>query len=286
MVEETLQRLGYPPLVCAQLVRGVTEVPETHLPIQRLKDQICRAGLGIPGDAFERGILISAARETAPRIESLPVYESVKSLLHKEFQFYTDPVKNLDSSLTIGTYGFVRACKTISLRRFPSGPMDWEISGFPRSWLLKVQRSSLPRVLGFLLFQTHGFAPMFFTHVARRPKNLFLVMEREVLRAYYRMARSLELQPIIKGILSSSWLHDPAAVKRYPYLSWLSRPYLETNGLITTAGPAPADSGFAEGNVGRQEQFAEGEPRFQIGVALWPRRAAIEWAYKHPELAG
>ena len=286
MVAETLRFMGYSPLVCAQLVQRVTEAPQSQVPIQRLKDQLCCAGLDIARDALERAILTCAARETAPRIETLPVYEPVKLLLRKEFQFYTNPVENVESSLTVGTYGFVRACKTISLRRFPSGPMDWEISGFPRSWLLKVKRSGLPRVLRFLLFETRGFAPMFFTHVARRPKNLFLVMGREVLRAYYRMARSLELQPTIKGILSSSWLHDPAAVKRYPYLSWLSRPYLETNGLITTAGPAPADSGFAEGNVGRQEQFAKGELRFQMGVAVWPRSAAIEWAYKHPELEG
>jgi hypothetical protein len=110
-------------------------------------------------------------------------------------------------------------------------------------------------------------------------------MEREVLRAYYRMARSLELQPTIKGILSSAWFHDPTAVKRYPHLRWVSHPYLEANGLITTAGPAPADSGFAENNVERQREFAKGELRFQIGIAVWPRCAAIEWTHKHPELA-
>ena len=193
-------------------------------------------------------------------------------------------VRSGESSLSVGTYDFVVACKTISLRRFPSGPMDWEISGFPRSWLLRVKRSSLPRVLGFLLCQIHGFAPMFFTHVARRPKNLFLVMEKEVLRAYYRMARSLEYQPTVKGILSSAWFHDPNAVKHYPHLRWISHPYLEANGLIITAGPAVADSGFVEGNV--EEEFASGKRRFQIGIAIWPRRAAIEWAHKHPELAG
>jgi|SRR5882762_244881 len=286
MVGETLQRLGYSQLVCARLVQGVSEAPKSYVPIQRLKNQICRAGLDISGDAFERGLLACAARETAPQIESQPVYEPVKLLLREEFHFYTNSVKNVESSLTVGTNSFVIACKTISLRRFPSGPMDWEISGFPRSWLLRVKRSSLPRVLGFLLFQVRGFAPMFFIHVARRPKNRSLVIEKEVLRAYYRMARSLELQPTIKAILASAWFHDPTAVKRYPHLSWLSRPYLEANGLITTAGPAPADSGFAERNVERQEQFATGELRFQMGIALWPRRAAIEWAHKHPELAG
>ncbi len=244
MVGETLQRLGYSQLVCARLVQGVSEAPKSYVPIQRLKNQICRAGLDISGDAFERGLLACAARETAPQIESQPVYEPVKLLLREEFHFYTNSVKNVESSLTVGTNSFVIACKTISLRRFPSGPMDWEISGFPRSWLLRVKRSSLPRVLGFLLFQVRGFAPMFFIHVARRPKNRSLVIEKE------------------------------------------SRPYLEANGLITTAGPAPADSGFAERNVERQEQFATGELRFQMGIALWPRRAAIEWAHKHPELAG
>lgn len=282
---DTLQRMGYSPTVCAQLVQGVTEAPESQATVERLRNQISASGVATPPGEFERALLSCAAVETDPRIDSLPVYEPVKSLIRAEFQHYTNPPKLDSEALKVGTYGFVVACKTISLSRFPSGPMDWEISGFPRSWLLKVGLRRLPRLLGCLIWRVGGFAPLFFIHVARRPKNRALIIEKEVLRCYYRIARSLELQPWIKGILAHSWFHDPAAVQRYPHLEWINRPYLESKGLIVTDGIAPPDSGFMEHNAARKEQFARGELRLRMGIAVWPRDAALEWAYKHPEMA-
>lgn len=284
-LEETLQRLGYSSAACARLVQGVTELPESQFAIRRLRDQVCSDGSALAADTFERALLACAARETYPCIERLPVYEPVKSLIQSEFAYYTNPPKRSSDSIAIGTNEFVVACKTISLSRFPSGPIDWEISGFPRSWLFKIKSRDLPRVLDFLLFRTRGFSPLFFIHVARRPKNRSLVIEKEVLRSYYRIARSLELQPKLKGILASAWFHDPAALARYPHLEWINRPYLEANGLIVTGGFAPPDSGFMERNEERKEQYMKGEIRFRMGIAIWPRAAAIQWANNHPELA-
>lgn len=278
--------MNYSSAACLRLVQCVTEVSESQLPVRRLKEQVCEGRCAMPADTFERALLACAARETALRIATLPVYEPVKSLIRAEFEHYTNPPKVGSDSLAIGTNEFVVACKTISLSRFPAGPIDWEISGFPRSWLFKIRPIDLPRVLAFLLFRIRGFSPLFFIHVARKPKNRSLVIEKEVLRSYYRIARSLELQPKLKGILASAWFHDPAAVERYPYLAWLNRPYLESGGLITTAGFAPADSGFMEGNEERKERYMKGEIRFRMGSALWPRAAALQWANNHPELAG
>jgi hypothetical protein len=164
--------------------------------------------------------------------------------------------------------------------------MDWEISGFPRAWLLAVRKLDLPPLAWFLAARVGGFRPMFFMHVARRPKNRGLLIEKEVLRAYHRMARALELQPSIKGILASAWFHDPAAVSDNPHLEWLNRPYREEGGIIVTAGLAPADAGFLERNTDRKQQFEDGRLHYHIAVALWPRGAAIDWARRHPELAG
>ena len=284
MIDRIFERLGHSPASCARMVQDVVEASGSHLPIRRLKEEVRNSGLELPGDAFERALLKFAAQETAPRIAQLPVHEPVKALLRNEFQFYIGPTHSPENSLEIGNYLFVVACKTISLRRFPSGPMDWEVSGFPRSWLAHIKKRDLPRVLMFLYRKLGGFAPMFFMHVARRPRNRSLIIERQVLGSYYRMARSLELQPAIKGILAHAWFHDPEALRLYPHLYSLNRPYLEAGGLITTAGPTPADSGFGEHNLERQKLLEKGEIRLRMGVAMWPRQAAIEWAGLHPEL--
>lgn len=284
MIDEILNDRGYSPSVCVRLVESVVETPKSHSPILRLKEELLNAGVDLPHDKFERGLLAHASRETSLRIERLPVYESVKSLLREELRFYTESSKPGGPLLEIGSYLFTLACKIVSLRRFPSGPMDWEISGFPRSWLARIKKRDLPRILRFVLFELGGFAPVFFMHVARKPKNRSLSIEREVLQSYYRMARSLEFQPAMKGIVASAWFHDPAVVKQYPHLACLSRPYLEAGGLITTAGLAPVGSGYAEHNLERKAQVDAGKLRFEMGIAMWPRRNALQWAHSHPEL--
>ena len=263
------------------MVAAITETAETHAAAKVWKQDWRKAG-GAEGDAFERALLRCAAMETAPQFENLPLYDPVKSLLRGEFRYYTQPAAG--TTLETGGPPFVTACKVISLRRFPAGPMDWEVSGFPRSWLLKTPKSDLPRLLWFLCSRVGGFAPLFFMHVARRPKNRGMLVEKEVLRSYYRMARSLERQPSIKGIMASAWFHDPAVVAENPHLAWLNRPYLEEGGLIVTTGPAGADAGFSEHNAERERRHASGQLQYQIGVAIWPREAALDWARRHPEL--
>lgn len=269
---------------CSQLVTEVTEVPESQVAVAALKDEARRVGIEVQGDVFERALLRSAATDFEPRIANLPVVESVKSLMREEYCFYTGAPRG--ASLEVGSHFFVTACKVISLRRFPAGPMDWEISGFPRSWLLKVGFLDLPRLAWFLAARMGGFRPVFFMHVARRPRNRGLLLEKEVLRGYYRMACSLQLQRSIKGIMAAAWFHDPVALAENPHLAWLNRPHQEEGGMIVTAGSAPADSGFLEHNIARKQQFESGRLQYRIGMALWPRGAAIDWALRHPELEG
>jgi hypothetical protein len=267
---------------CARLVAAVADDPANQSQVTALKDEFQREGISWKADDFERALLRRAAAVNEPRVAALPVHESVKRRLIDEFHFYSQPPAK--EVLFTGTHLFTTGCKMISLRRFPAGPMDWEISGVPRSWLPKFRKRDLPRVLLFLATRLHGFRPLFFMHVARRPKNRSLLVEREVLRSYYRMARSLELQPGIKGIMASAWFHDPAAVANEPHLSCLNRPYQENGGLIVTMGPAAADAGFLERNVQRKEQLEAGALSYQLGLALWPRAAALAWARRHPEL--
>ena len=279
---EVFKALGKSPADCAQLVTGVTEDPETQTAARAWREKARRAGVQLEAGGFERALLNYAALETSPRIAGLQVHESVKNLQQSEFKYYTNTAAG--DSLEIGSYLFVTGCKVISLRRFVAGPMDWEISGFPRSWLFKVRFTDLTRALGFLSIRIGGFQPMFFMHVARRPKNRGLLVEKEVLRSYYRMARSLELQKSIRGIMAAAWFHDPAAVVANPHLAWLNRPYLEEGGMIVNIGPAEATAGFMEYNTKRKDDFESGNLRYRIGVALWPRDAAIDWARKRQDL--
>jgi hypothetical protein len=188
-------------------------------------------------------------------------------------------------SIVTGSYQFVRAAKMATLRRFSAGPMEWEIGGIPRSCVLKADFPDNLRLLAFVTLQLGGWAPCFFMHVAPRPRNRGLTVPKLIMRAYYRMARSLQLQPTVRALMAHAWFHDPAAVRDYPHLQALNQPYVEHGGLIITLDSAPASSGVLEGNHQRKADYLAGRVVYRYGLALWPRAAAIRWADAHPEYA-
>ena len=49
-------------------------------------------------------------------------------------------------------------------------------------------------------------------------------------------------------------------------------------------GAAQANAGFMEHSIQRKEEFESGKLQYRIGVALWPRQAAIDWARRRPDL--
>ncbi len=280
-VPVSLQQIGIARSECLRLVATMQEDVRTQQPILDWKKK-----LQVQDDSIERLILHYAIEDALPRIDSLPVHAAVKNLLRKDLTNWLQSPKPSDPPLEAGSYLFGVALKMATFRRFPAGPMDWTISGIPRSWFLKIPPRDLPRTLYFIATKMGGIKPAIYTHVAPPPRKRTLVIEKEVRRAYYRMAKSLEMQPRMIGIMTGSWVNDPAMLKAMPQLAPLNDPYIQHGGSITTAGPAPADSGFLERSPERQKRYDAGELRPKIGLAMWPRAAAIHWASQHPELDG
>ena len=234
---------------------------------------------GVEGDEVERLLLWHAAQGALPQVPSLPVEPSVRRRLEDDIQ----QLHRSKMPLTVGSYHFDRASKMVTLRRFPAGPMEWEVSGIPRRCFLQGAFAANLRFLAFVIFRTGGFAPFFYMHVAPSPRNRGLSVPAEVCRSYYRMARSLELQPEVRGLVAYAWFHDPAALRDHPHLEAINRPYLKHGGLITVLGPAPADSGVLQGNAKRSADYLSGKVQYRYGFAVWPREAAVQWAKAHPE---
>jgi len=235
----------------------------------------------LEGDTVERLLLWHAARKAALALPSLPVENKVRAQLDQDLR----QLHATDVSVAVGSYQFVRAAKIATLRRFSAGPMEWEIDGIPRSYVLKASFPDKLRLLSFVTLRLGGWAPCFFMHVAPAPRNRGLTVPKLVMRAYYRMARSLELQPTVRALTAHAWFHDPAAVRDYPHLETLNQPYTDHGGLIVTLDPAPPDSGVLERNRQRAMDYTSGKVIYRHGLAIWPREAAIRWADAHPQYA-
>ena len=241
----------------------------------------CKKKLGeFDNASFERALLL--LRGEAPR-PHLNLHPKVQRLLEEDIRGFAKD-KKAENPL-LGTSNFVACAKLVTGRRFPAGPMDWEISGIPRSWVKRAGIAGGAKFLAFIATHLGGFKPIFFMHVGLRPRNRGLVLEKEVMRSYYRMALSLRAWPEVKAIVAYGWFHDPAAVAESPHLEFMNRPYREGGGLFRLE-PATPDSGFAENNAERLRRYHAGELRYHMYAAVWPRKRALEWVEAHPEYDG
>jgi hypothetical protein len=275
---EALARLGKPPeLAAVELLAAIGDSPDTAQPVIDLK-----RSAGLDGDSLERLLIWHAAQSALPRIPSIAAPEWVRVRMRDELGQY----HAAKASLAAGEYGFTRAAKMATLRLFPAGPMDWEYSGIPRSWFLQPPFPQNIRLAWFMAARVRGIAPCMVFHVAPYPKNRALVMEKEVLKSFHRMATALELHPRLRAIFGRAWFFDPQAVRDYPHLEALNRPFVQFGGARAVMEPAPPDCGVLEGNLARKRDYLEGKLQYRFGFAVWPRAAALRWARAHPELAG
>jgi hypothetical protein len=282
-VRRLLETHGKDAAECWRLVARVTAAPPTQMPIEELKALVTRAE-GVDSCLVERFLLIAASVQTLDHLVDAPVSDSVKQLCCDEFQFFANPDGQSVPRFAAGRPSFAEMCKTATLRRFPAGQFDWEVSGISKSDLLRVETRALPRTLAFVIFKMRGLWPVFFSHLNPRRKNRSLD-EVEASRSYYKMAKALELQPAVKGFGACSWFRSPATHRVSPHLAWMSRVFLENGGLVVEGGRVDPDCGVLYRSATRKQLYDAGRFTPRVGLVMWPRNAMIAWAKAHPEYA-
>jgi len=232
--------------------------------------------------AAYRFLLINNSLRSLDELAQLPVDNSVKILMCKEYQFFTSADPDWLHLFKPTEYSY-RAFTGISLsERFHAGLLDWEETGFPRSWFTKVPRKDLLVVFHYLLFRMGGLRPFWFPHNAFLRGKIQMMREREWEASLLLMAKSMKLQPQIKGILTGSWFYCPNTHRITPHLAWTTRIFLENGALMTNIGPADPKAGFLEGARGRQELYESGQYRPTETILLWPRENILHWLESHP----
>ena len=266
------------------LVASITKARPSHEGVTALLSQLSAAGYPNDDASIERSLLVQSAASALSNLESLPVAPSVKALFCDEVQSWTRLDDAAKVSFRFGTARFVDMCQIASLRRFPAGQFDWVRSGLPLSYLLGVTYRNLPKALYVTIAKLRGRSPVFFTHLGYRQPSASLC-ELEANRSYYRMARSMELQPDIKGLVASSWFRSPDTHRVSPRLAWVNTVVLENGGFVAVRGPAHPDCGVFARSPTRRRLYESGEFAPTVGLVIWPRRALLKWAAAHPDLA-
>ena len=285
-VAAALKREGVTTAQCLAWLRSVTEVPESQEPINRLRASLVQAGrLSEGGYELEQYLLLVAALDSLPRVSALPTGEDVHQLFGEAFTFLAQPDARSLQRFRCGSPDFGAMCRVATLRRFPAGQFEWERSGIPRSWLLKVDRRSLPRLLRVIALELGGFKPLLFPHFTACGPRRIALREDAVKRAFHRMAVAMEMQPEVRGLLGAAFFLSPDALKINPQLSWFLPIFLENGGVATTMGETELGSRQLGADPSLRAKYDRGDFRPRLGVVVWPRKAMLAWAARHPELA-
>lgn len=241
------------------------------------------AKYAVDSTSLTRWLLLNTVLETIAQIPPWPVAESVKRLWAEDAIFYAKPTGNL-SVFSPQNVRFREMARIATLRRYPAGQFHWEIAGFPRSLAFRTPIVLWPKLFWTIGAKMGGFAPVAETHLNDRRNNRLTLTESEGVLSYYRLARSMELQPEIKGLFTCSWLYCPTTANVSPRLAWMREFFAELGAFIGSVGPAPSDSGFLVGSEVRRKLFEKGDYRPQMTYILWPRGDMLEWARRHQEL--
>jgi len=221
--------------------------------------------------AFVRWLLLTATRDSIAHWANSPLPEDVLALLVAQLRIPLDESPANVRLLDLGHgYSLASLCEVIEGARYPGGQLDWNLSGFPRSWLLAVPKRDLPGLLGTVLLGTGGFSPLAEFHLNPRRRNQKVLLETEFLRSYHRSARWLLMRPDVRGLFTSSWLWSPKTPESRPHLAWMRRVPSENGAFFTTLRAAQQD--------GEGDDVTSG-----VGCFIWPREELIRWANNHPE---
>lgn len=281
---EWLDRAGLTGAERTELLRDAGRRNRVGERLTALRSRALAEGFPAGALAFERALLVRTALESLDRVACLPVDESVKHLFCREFAFYSDPPETDLDRFSIEGRIFPTMCGMVTLSRFPGGQHHWVVSGFPRSWFLKISPLHLPGLSYFLFTKMGGLSPYFVPHVNHTTFSGLLFTEREYYKSFYRMTAAIEKQPAIRGIMSASWLHSHETHRISPHLAFFNRPYVEAGGLYIERGPASPRDGFLTGDPERTRLYQSGKYKPAFALMFCTRAQALSWKAAHADI--
>jgi hypothetical protein len=268
---------------CFELLCGIPYDPKRVRALLTLKTGAERAGLRTPY-AVERFIVLQAYLVSLSRLLSLPVDQSVNRQFCATCRQVASPVQAPDARLALKSDAFAELAQIITLRRFHAGQLSFDIMRMPRAWLLKVHPIELPGLIREITSGFGGLGPVVMPHINYWRSNPLFILHGEQQRALWRIAKSIEYEYHIKGLIASSWLYSLTVGEIFPYLAWVRDFFIEHNAYVVDAGPALADAGFLVGSKKRQRLYSEGNFHPRETLVLWRRADMLAWANRSLKL--
>jgi hypothetical protein len=103
---------------------------------------------------------------------------------------------------------------------------------------------------------------------------------------YRAVAAVLRANPGLRGVVSASWLLDPALAEIAPQYTFARDRHLEGGAILfPVRKDRSGDSGALAASRTRQRLFDEGVYLPEIWAGVWPRAALLRWAARRGSAA-
>jgi hypothetical protein len=279
------------------LLHGYPVNPDNARTLKRLKAAWPQEAVEA-GAALERYAVLQAMTISARRILTEPMAHSVKRLYAELCLEAAQPARQWRRHFNEGLISrerfafsedgqrFLNLSWLATLQRYPAGDFVFDIHPYlTRSVILKVRPLSLPEFLGEIYFGIGGWGPMLSPHVHTGRANQLVLQKKGFERSLWRMAKTVEMRPDMKGLITSSWLHSAQTAELTPHLSWMRSIFIEGGAYLIDLESSPEDGAFKTGSARRRRMNEEGVFYPRDTLVLWRRSDMLSWAARRDDLA-
>jgi len=240
------------------------------------------------GVKIERYAVLNALSVGALRIGSVSVPNTVKHLYatlcteiaarERQWESHFDIEHDSERFLDVAQYA--------TLRRFPAGALALTYERLaPIRATLCVHPLALPGYIYQRAFSMPVTKPAIAPHVNYARKGSLILTRSEYERALWLIAKTVEMNPKVKGLNGWSWFYSQTVGEVYPHLAWMRAMFVDGGAYLVDTFPAqPEGYGFAHQNRKRQNLYDQGKFCPRQTAVFWARDFFLDWASRHPEL--
>ena len=227
-------------------------------------------------DAFHRLAMARLIDAFQIDRQALRLPEAIEPLYQAEFARIRKNLEDDRFSFLWKNDLFAKDMGIASGRLFPVGPGLLEISGVPRSLLVRKDLGQFLRLASMMLFGLRGRGPLLTIHIHLSNVEQFNPEGWE--KSYTVIGEILELNPEMKGLMRHAWFFDPVIAQISPKLAYLREIPQRHGAAVYYYSDEGADSGALTRSPTRRELFDKGEYTPRVYYLLWPRDRLISYA--------
>ncbi len=229
---------------------------------------------------YHKLALSALIQDSIKKIKKKELPNSIRTLYKEWFERVLDDFsRDSDEIYNHKNDLFLKDLGICSLKLFPVGPFLVEVYRVPKKLFITGGISQFVESLLFVIAKMHRFAPFYEQHTNMRRLNEFNPTGR--IQSYIRIAKMLELNHDIRGVIGGSWFNDPNVATISPRLGYLTKIPIENGARVFRIGSSQADiENATTRSKTRRKLYEQGKYLPTKYLLIWTRKDLINWAHK------